>query len=116
MAQSRNLFFQDNESAREALIRSYSPSCFSREIILACKISDMHSEALDWRSRVPTQANIADGPSRLDFSALSKFNAVIVDAIVPAVQSLSNVDNLQDLANRTCDENWEWLVRFDKSF
>ena len=64
----RNLFFLDNDSAKEGLIRSFSPSWASREIILATKLEDIKLSGLDWYSRVPTGANYADGPSRLDFS------------------------------------------------
>ena len=36
---SGNIYFIDNDSARESLVRSYSPVFSSRELILASKIA-----------------------------------------------------------------------------
>ena len=62
---ARNLFFIDNESARECLIRCFSPNEFSRQLILRSVAYDAEIGGLNWYSRVPTRANWSDGPSRL---------------------------------------------------
>ena len=95
----RNIFFIDNESAREALIRSFSPVFSSREIILASKISDANSHSLDWYARVPTRSNWADKPSRLDFTHLLSIGARQEHVLSPRVEQLSGIDVTAALSN-----------------
>ena len=61
----RVLFFIDNDSARQALIKSYSPVLASLRIVLDCLKWDMDNQSNAWYARVPTASNIADGPSRM---------------------------------------------------
>ena len=59
-AQSRNLWFIDNECARESLIGSTSTSWVARELVFHIKLDNTIISPFDWFARVPTQANIAD--------------------------------------------------------
>jgi len=68
----RAIFFIDNESARIALVRAYSPVLASLRILMACLKSDQDLESKSWYARVPTFSNIADGPSRLEYTQLLK--------------------------------------------
>ena len=89
LSHARNLFFIDNESAREALIRNYSPSWSSREIILRVKILDSKLSSLDWYGRVPTMANWADGPSRLKFGEMESIDGERVHVDKPKLCDLT---------------------------
>jgi hypothetical protein len=74
-AQSRNLWFIDNEGARESLIGSTSTSWAARELVFHIKLEDTTISPFDWFARVPTQANIADCASRLEFEPLLQLEA-----------------------------------------
>jgi hypothetical protein len=88
LSNSRNLWFIDNEAARQGLIRSYSPVRTSSELIFSCKVQDMKAESSDWYARVPTCANWADGPSRIDFSDMAELGARQIFPVVPSVEDL----------------------------
>ena len=95
LSHARNLFFLDNEGARESIIRAYSPSWTSRELILQIKIADIRTVSLDWYSRVPTEANCADGPSRLNFDYMDELGAEQVPIAQPNVSDLTRVNVLK---------------------
>ena len=61
------LFFVDNFSALDALIRGYSEACGSRDILREIAEHDMTTPSNPWYARVPSSSNVGDGPSRLDF-------------------------------------------------
>ena len=65
-----NFTFVDNNSARYALISGYSPVLESARLVSESWKLDAKVSALSWFARVPSPSNIADGPSRLDFSEL----------------------------------------------
>jgi hypothetical protein len=67
-----NITFIDNNSARFGLVRGYSPVLDSARLIGESWLCDARLGAASWYARVPTAANIADGPSRLDFAALRR--------------------------------------------
>jgi hypothetical protein len=64
------LVFLDQDAARQALVKAYSPSRPSAEIISAVFQEVEALEIYPWFSRVPTLSNAADAASRLDFSTL----------------------------------------------
>ena len=97
LSHSRNLWFIDNESAREGYVRSYSPSWSSREILLVAKAEDMKSSSVDWYSRVPTSANWADGPSRLDYREVLEIGGKHIEVSCPALSEFSGLDILKML-------------------
>ena len=82
----RVIFFIDNESARIALVRAYSPVLASLRILMACLKSDQDLQSKSWYARVPTFSNIADGPSRLEFTKLLK--DLDAEIVAPATNPL----------------------------
>ena len=62
------LWFCDNEAARSAMIRSYSPLLDSMQIVRQCAFEDVAAQSTNWYARVPSKSNLADAASRLDFS------------------------------------------------
>ena len=78
----RCIFFLDNESARIALVRSYSPVLPSLNILMEVTSWDYKHSVDPWYARVPTCANISDGPSRMSLDEMSIFNTYSVVAPV----------------------------------
>jgi len=88
LAHARVLWFLDNESAREALVKSYSPVDASREILWMVAKEEAVTPTLSWFARVPTLSNPADDPSRLEFGPLLKAGAVAALADQPSLREL----------------------------
>ena len=65
IAGRRAIYFVDNESARLALIKMYSPVLPTLEILMQITAWDFKEQSHPWYSRVPTYSNIADDPSRM---------------------------------------------------
>ena len=63
----RVLFFIDNDSARFALVNMYSPVDSTASLLWRVAEADAEAVAISWYARVPSEANLADLPSRLDF-------------------------------------------------
>jgi hypothetical protein len=61
----RVMIFIDNDSARQALIRGWSPSVSSDLIIQDMLRAEVTDQVWLWYGRVPTHSNPADDPSRL---------------------------------------------------
>jgi hypothetical protein len=68
LSNKRVVYFIDNESARIASIRAYSPVEASLRIVMEGAAWDYHNGSTSWYARVPTTANIADDPSRMVIS------------------------------------------------
>ncbi len=80
----RVIFYQDNESARLALVKGYSPVLASFIMICDCYKWDYLAAVDAWYARVPTHANFGDAPSRLDWARTeSECGAKIVQPIWP---------------------------------
>ena len=60
----RVLFFIDNDSARDALVKAYSPSLASQNLVYAFYKCEMDHPCYPWFARVPSVSNIADLPAR----------------------------------------------------
>ena len=67
----RALIFIDNESARFAMIRGYSPVAASRSTVESSWAELARLQAAPWFERVPSAGNPADAPSRCDRERLS---------------------------------------------
>jgi len=73
------LYFVDNESARLALVRAYSPVLASLEFVLRC-----HNFDAEWDARAPSPSNIGDAPSRMKVSKdLVALEARVVKPVCP---------------------------------
>ena len=62
------IWFVDNEAARAAMVRSYSPLLDSMELIRNCAYEDVEAQSLNWYARVPSRSNLSDAASRLEFA------------------------------------------------
>jgi hypothetical protein len=69
----RALFFLDNDAARLALIKARSPSVASNLLVRSFLLRDVRAPSWPWFGRVPSPSNIADGPSRLDYSSMGSY-------------------------------------------
>ena len=69
------LAFVDNDSAKDAAIRGYSPSLPSAHLVSALWQCLAAVGAMPWFDRVPGLSNLADAPSRLQFSHLHSLGA-----------------------------------------
>ena len=72
----RNLFFLDNEAVRFAILAAYKPVARAQALLLLSAAEDGLLQAMSWYARVPTTANIADGPSRGAFGEMDAMGAV----------------------------------------
>ena len=81
----RAIYFIDNEAARLGLVKAYSPVLPSLGLIMDCLNWDYANSAESWYARVPSAANISDGPSRLDFKLVQdELRATLVEPKLPA--------------------------------
>ena len=79
--------FLDNESARIALVRSYSPVLPSLNIVMEVATWDLANGVEPWYARVPTCANVSDGPSRMSLDDMDAFKPfTVVKPIFPGMQ------------------------------
>ena len=79
IASNKVIYFIDNDSARLALIRGYSPVLASLHMVMKCARLDAESRSCSWYARVPTKSNIADEPSRMSKKfVVERFGAKIV--------------------------------------
>ena len=65
LADRRVIYFLDNDSARIAAVRAYSPVLASLKIVMGCTAWDFEHRSSAWYARVPTVCNVADAPSRM---------------------------------------------------
>eukprot|EP00973_Karenia_brevis_P038727 5344373-Karenia_brevis.AAC.1 len=72
LADKRAIFFVDNEPARFGLIKAYSPCLASLQIIQQCSQLDYRMQSRPWYARVPSSGNIADAPSRMEYSEVMR--------------------------------------------
>eukprot|EP00438_Fugacium_kawagutii_P007549 Skav213929 [mRNA] locus=scaffold2079:127721:128731:+ [translate_table: standard] len=77
---TRVLYFIDNDGVKEALVKGTTSSVASRKMLVECMIQDSKNQSMSWHSRIASPSNIADGPSRLDFSEVfSLYNVQLVE-------------------------------------
>jgi hypothetical protein len=67
----------NNDSARLALIKGYSPVLASLRIIMSCAYYGAKYKSSPWHARIHTKSNIAGEPSRLGRKELTRLNAKI---------------------------------------
>ena len=63
----RVFFYIDNEAAKAALIRGFSPLLDASDMLFEIFKQDVLLRCLPWYSRVPSKSNCADAASRLEF-------------------------------------------------
>ena len=80
---ARVIYFIDNDGVKEALIKGTTASTASRKILVECVVRDSVNQSMSWYSRIASPSNIADGPSRLDFSEVrSLFDVQFVEVLL----------------------------------
>ena len=97
------LTFVDNESAKHALIVGISPVVSSAKLVSLSGELDAALEIRQWCARVPTASNIADAPSRLDFSELQRDGSIGYQVFAPSSRcplSLQRLKSWQCIADR----------------
>jgi hypothetical protein len=85
MAGRHVVFYLDQDAARQALVKAYSPSRPSAEIVGQAYVMLAEIEVYPWFARVPTSSNVADHASRLLFKEvlLELPGARLREAILP---------------------------------
>ena len=78
LAGRRVLLFVDNDAAAACLVRGYSPKADSSALVGSFWLLASRTRAEIYIDRVESKSNIADGPSRLDFSLLESLHATFV--------------------------------------
>eukprot|EP00435_Cladocopium_sp_Y103_P008138 s3431_g2.t1 len=93
------LWFLDNDSARMALIRNFSPVLDNFCLLQLNARLDVDIQARHWYNRVPSKSNPSDAASRLDFSTytFASKSFPIYDA---AFKSLKSFQELLKLVER----------------
>eukprot|EP00971_Amphidinium_carterae_P158874 3150194-Amphidinium_carterae.1 len=71
LTSARVIFFIDNTSVQAALVKGNTRSLASRSMLRKCVELDAEVGTSSWYARVPSPSNVADGPSRLDFSLVA---------------------------------------------
>ncbi|CAE8676575.1 unnamed protein product [Polarella glacialis] len=71
----RVMYYINNDSAREALIKTTSSSEHTRNMLVVCCAQEHEMRSFPWYARVPTASNIADDPSRMEFKELETMGA-----------------------------------------
>ena len=78
LAGRRCVFFLDNESARIAMIRAYSPVLCSLKIVVSCLKWDYDNKTIGLYARVPTPSSPGDAPSRFRIPLIRNGADVVV--------------------------------------
>ena len=78
MTNRRVILFVDNDAAAACLVRGYSPKSDSSAIVGTFWLLASQTKSEIYIDRVESKSNIADGPSRLDFSVLEAMHATAV--------------------------------------
>eukprot|EP00435_Cladocopium_sp_Y103_P030657 s5118_g7.t1 len=70
------IWFLDNESARSALVRCFSPILDNFCLLQLNARLDTDMQSRNWYARVPSKSNPSDSASRLEFSSYSSSEQV----------------------------------------
>ena len=73
----RVIFFVDNIPSMRSLIKGTSSERQWRELLRSLESIEIRGPTYSWFARAPSDSNIADGPSRDDYSGLELFEATI---------------------------------------
>ncbi|CAE7270489.1 unnamed protein product [Symbiodinium sp. CCMP2592] len=89
----------DNEAARVTLLRMSSESQALTLLASACAVLEDQLAMVPWYARVPSRSNIADKPSRLDFTGLRP------DARIPDTRVIEQGREIIDSIQKTLGRN-----------
>ena len=102
------IHFVDNTSALAGLLKGGSPKRDSARMLAMLHLHLTAMRTSLWWEYVPSKANIADGPSRGDFSTVAYFEAKWMDTFTitrewytqPLTNFLGNIPRLSGAARR----------------
>ena len=83
LCESRAIYFIDNNSSMDACIRGTSGSRPVRELLLCWERIEEKARSWTWFTRVPSQSNPADEPSRACHDLMLELGAVRRQAVCP---------------------------------
>ena len=83
LAGSRCIFFIDNFAVLDAFIKGYSQSRHFVQALCAFETKECLGRTWPWFSRVPSDSNVADSPSRGDFQHLLELGFVRDSCLCP---------------------------------
>ena len=72
----RTVFFVDNIPSMRSLIKGTSTDRQWRRLLRSIEVLELGGPTYSWFARVPSDSNIADGPSRNDYGGLQDFEEV----------------------------------------
>jgi len=81
MSDRHLLHFIDNDGAASSLVRGYSPSVDSAQLVAEYWLHTADARAFVYIDRVESKSNLADGPSRLEFALMQSLKAVFVPPV-----------------------------------
>ena len=73
----RVVFFVDNIPSMRSLIKGTSTDRQWRRLLRSIELIETEGPTYSWSARVPSDSNIADGPSRDDYNDLQDFEFTI---------------------------------------
>ena len=80
----RIIHFVDNDSAKSALVTGHTKSKASAALVDIVSFQESKAMSRTWYSRVPSPSNVADNPSRQQFSSLRDWaNARESELVLP---------------------------------
>ena len=88
LAEKQVIHFVDNDGAASSLVKGYSPKTDSCALCGSYWIMAASHKVESYIERVESKSNLADGPSRLDFSLMQQFSSVFIP---PKTDSLGSM-------------------------
>ena len=83
------LHFIDNDGVREALVRGATRSIPNLRMLAMAARLEVRAGMRSWYTRVPSESNLADGPSRLNFDVLTRWpGATLQEPVWPDLREL----------------------------
>ena len=80
---ARVIYFIDNDGVKEAMVKGTTDSLACKKILRECMVQDSKNHSMSWYARIPSPSNIADGPSRLDFSQVEEaFDVKMIEPVL----------------------------------
>ena len=78
------IYFIDNDGVKAALVNGNTKCLASMKLLALAARLEMSTRSNSWYTRVPSPSNIADAPSRLDYTVLQSIqNSRFVEPILP---------------------------------
>ena len=83
LSHKRCIYFIDNNSSMEAFVKGTPSSRVFRTLLVSFERLELSGPTWAWFSRVPSESNIADGPSRGDLELVLQLGATCLKPLCP---------------------------------